>query len=199
MSQQKAAVRVLNAHKMGLPNIEIELDVLFSSDDGLKPPFGRLDLLCNAFLMRHNGIRLSTQTGTYLDRRNPLQQKQNEFEILEKMLRFETDIAELLENEGLEQKKKDIRNRVIRFNRMISMQERGWKINNNVYSLVNRPKDEICNICETPFILDQVVKLNCCDLYLHQQCFKDHIKVEYETKIVPQCGIVRCKNREWNF
>ena len=204
VSQQKATVRVLNAHKMGLPNIEIELDVLFSSEDDLRPPFGRLDLLCNAFLMKHNGIRLSTQTGTYLDRVNPLQQKQCEFEILEKMLRFETDVADL--DEGVEihslksdEQKKDIRNRVIRFNRMILMQERGWKINNNVYSLVNKPKDEVCNICEAPFILDQVVQLNCCNLYLHQQCFNDHIKIEYETKVTPQCGIVRCKNPDWIF
>lgn len=198
VKQQKVLVRVLNAHEMGLPNIEIELDVLFSIEDDIRPPFGRLDLECNAFLMTNKGISLSNQTGTYLDRMDPIQRKRYEFEILEKMLRFEADVA-TLDKDDVSLERHDITNRVIRFNRIFSMQERGWKINNGVYTVVNAPKNETCDICEHTFTSTQVIKLNCCGLHLHKECFANHVKQDYRTKVLPQCGNLKCENREWDF
>jgi hypothetical protein len=198
VKQQKVCVRILNAHEMGLTNIEIELDVLFSTEDGIRPPFGRLDLECNAFLMTNKGISLSNQTGTYLDRICSFQHKRNEFEILEKMVKFEADVA-ILDKDGGDIEKHAIRNRIIRFNRIILMQERGWKINNRVYTVVDAPKNEICDICYSTFSSGLTIKLECCGLYLHKECFANYVKEAYQTKVLPECCNLKCESWEWEW
>lgn len=122
---------------------------------------------------------------------------------------FETDVAILDKEERIHWLTKDLEdvktdrfqiiNRIIRFNRMLSMQERGWKINNRVYSLVSTPEAEVCDVCKIHLISDRVIKLNCCGLHFYKECFANHVKVQYETKVVPQCGNLECKDREWNF
>jgi len=49
---------------------EISMDVCIGGSFGIEAPFGRLDFLCNGFVKTKEGIRLSKNTGTALDRRN---------------------------------------------------------------------------------------------------------------------------------
>lgn len=195
INQQKVIVKILNGKEIGLPyNMSINLDVLFCVDEKLKPPFGKLDLECNAFIMTNEGVILSNQTGTFLDKMDPLFRKRHELNILQKMLCFEADVA-LFSCEKVFKSK----DKMIRFNRMISMQNRGWKINNQVYSIINNPGQVICDVCRKELDSKQVIKLKCCGKYLHKSCLIIHIRVGYETGDAPQCGNDGCEDREWHF
>ena len=114
--QQKVSIKTMS--EIGLPTIQIELDVIYSSDD-VKPPFNRLDLWCNSLLMDKNGITVSNQTGSKVDNWEPFGRKILEGEILRDLLKFETKKTEF-NSKGL--------NEQIIIDRIESMKKRGWII-----------------------------------------------------------------------
>jgi len=119
INQQKVVVKT--PKKLGFPVIEVDLDVLFSTDDQVKPPFNRLDLWCNSLLMDKNGIKVSNQTGSRLDGMGEINKKLFELDILKNMFEFKTWPVELLE-EPDEKLKNLIENRIA------VMKNRGWKV-----------------------------------------------------------------------
>lgn len=109
----------------GLPSIKIDLDILYSSEDNIKPPFKRLDLLCNSLLLDNNGITVSDQTGTRFDLMNHFERKLLEKSILDDLLTFDTQKVLLVEQKDADQM---IKNKEIIYYRIQGMVERGWKV-----------------------------------------------------------------------
>lgn len=95
VKKQTISVSVLNAEFFGLGGVEVKMDLLFSENGDSKPPFGKLDMLCNALVLTNDeGIKLSDNTGTFLDRCDVFKKKVYESKIIKKLLRFETDVAD---------------------------------------------------------------------------------------------------------
>jgi len=121
VNQQKIIIRFQS--EIGLPRPKIELDVLYSTAD-VKPPFGRLDLLCNGLLMDKNGIYFSNKTGSRIDYWGFFDRKILEIEVLNGLLKFETRKVELI----TETKEQSTKNEKMIANRIELMELRGWKI-----------------------------------------------------------------------
>jgi hypothetical protein len=143
INQQKVVVYALQ--QLGFPSIKIELDVLYSSKPDVKPPFGRLDLWCNGLLLDKNGITLSNQTGSCLDRANGVDRKLFEIEIINDLLKFRSKSVrkETLDSEDQEETcGPQTKNKMVLMNgvfcpvitedliskRITSMKQRGWTI-----------------------------------------------------------------------
>lgn len=126
INQQKIVIRTVN--QFGFPPILIDVDVLFSSDDKVKPPFKRLDLWCNSLLMDNTGITFSDQTGSRIDDWNLFDRKLFEIGLLEKLLKFETCEVELMKEGADEQ---IVKNKKMISNRIDLMKKRGWVVTHN--------------------------------------------------------------------
>jgi hypothetical protein len=188
VNQHKVKVRIANMHKYGLPNIEIDMDVLFSDDVKLMPPFGRLDLMCNAFIMDKHGVRLSTQTGTYLDLQSPLGLKLVEMDILQKMFRIETETADMYPGDDNSMTQQSIRRRKIRVERILNMQQRGWEICTGVYSFQKNTMSNKCDCCKATTTSSNWLRLKCCGKFVHRICFPNYLGEEYDTKVTAVCS-----------
>jgi hypothetical protein len=127
INQQKIVIS--NDSILGLPVVKIDVDVLFSSDCEVKPPFKRLDLWCNSLLMSKDGITISNQTGTRADEWDIFSRKIFEIEILSDLLNFKTCKVDLVNEKTDEQ---SIKNKKIITNRIESMKDRGWEIKEKI-------------------------------------------------------------------
>lgn len=68
--------------------INIHIDIIISDTIA---PFGRLDFLCNGFIMNEHTICLSNNTGTEIDKLGILEKKELENKIIKEMINFRTD------------------------------------------------------------------------------------------------------------
>jgi hypothetical protein len=91
-------IRLSNYTMLGLRHVFVTIDICHGTNIGLKPPFGKLDILCNAFLFTKNGIQISDNTGTFLDECDVFERKLFELKIIKDMLSFKTKIAETIFN-----------------------------------------------------------------------------------------------------
>ena len=127
INQQKIVVKTVSG--LGFPIMKIDLDVLFSSDDNVKPPFKRLDLWCNSLIMDKTGITFSNQTGSIVDDWNLFDRKIFEIQILGDLLKFETHRVDLTD-EGTDEQ--IIKNKKMIANRIELMEKRGWNIKEEI-------------------------------------------------------------------
>ena len=73
---------------------DISFDIVCSNTNGchLKPPFNKLDFLCNGFIMtNHKEISLSNCTGTEIDTLKFVEKKEVESKIIKDIINFKTD------------------------------------------------------------------------------------------------------------
>jgi hypothetical protein len=68
--------------------ININIDIIIADTIA---PFGRLDFLCNGFIMTGQTICLSNNTGTVIDKLEILEKKELENKIIKQMINFTTD------------------------------------------------------------------------------------------------------------
>lgn len=127
INQQKIVIS--NESVLGLPVMKIDVDVLFSSDCEVKPPFKRLDLWCNSLLMSKDGITISNQTGTRVDEWDIFGRKIFEIELLSDILKFKTYEVDLIDEKIDEQ---SIKNKKIITNRIELMVKRGWEVKEKI-------------------------------------------------------------------
>lgn len=74
--------------------INLNFDIVVPHNRNIQPPFKKLDMFCNAFVMsRHGGITLSRHTGTEMDRMGTIERKQMEVKILSDIIAFKTDFC----------------------------------------------------------------------------------------------------------
>jgi hypothetical protein len=71
---------------------DIMFDIVSTNKRHLKPPFLKLDFLCNGFIMTgHNEISLSNCTGTQIDKLKLVEKKEIESKIIKDLINFKTD------------------------------------------------------------------------------------------------------------
>ena len=71
---------------------DIMFDIVSTNKRHLKPPFLKLDFLCNGFIMTgHNEISLSNCTGTQIDKLKLVEKKEIESKIIKDLVNFKTD------------------------------------------------------------------------------------------------------------
>jgi hypothetical protein len=70
----------------------IMFDIIAMDKKHIKPPFNKLDFLCNGFIMTdHNDIALSNFTGTEIDKLKLVEKKEIESKIIKDIILFKTD------------------------------------------------------------------------------------------------------------
>lgn len=200
IKHRKAIVKINNMNIFGLPKVEVLLDIIYTTKDNIEPPFGKLDLLCNGFILDKTGIRLSNQTGLHCDGNFAFSRKKKEIKILQKMVKFETNLV-FIDDDSMQSY--SIKNRKIRVSRILKMQLRGWTINNNFYTIeykYNISKDEACHICADKSFdgHPKIIRLSCCGLLLDISCFNAYLKSEYDSRVIPKCCNTECL-KDWVF
>jgi hypothetical protein len=165
LDHRKIEIVIKGMNAMGI-RMRISVDILFSEEENIEPPFGNLDLLCNGLIMDKSGIRLSTQTGDWMDKWSHPARKREELEILEKMTKLRSDIARVNDDESENRK-------ILRIDRIIRMQERGWKVNNGIFYPAEKCHNsdvKTCISCSGDTTSEYVVKFKCCGVHIHHIC-----------------------------
>jgi hypothetical protein len=148
----------------------IKLDVCTSKDRGVVPPFGNLDFECNALIWDKSGVKLSTNTGTYLDNLSPEQRESKKTDIIIRNIVKFTTINKLPSDgtsRGMINKRKKL------LLREIKMIKNGWEITNSKISIC-RPEGGECGICDKMLNSHKAIALkgDCKKLY-HIKCFRE--------------------------
>lgn len=153
VKKQTISVSVLNAELFGLKGIKVKMDLLFSENGDSKPPFGKLDMLCNALVLTNDeGIKLSDNTGTFLDGLGVFNRELYKYKIIKQLLRFETKVADgalrIKEAEASEEqcssKKEQVKKALTGdgFVRVEKMINRGWVVSIPTVGRVEKSPEE---------------------------------------------------------
>jgi len=134
--------------------INISLDIVVRINSYNQPPFGNLDFLCNMFLMTKNGITISRNTGTIIDKMSVLDKKKVELKVMSDIIQYKTDFCLNIKNFD----------NTIKFNYSVcdrlekmSLKVPYWTIENmpiNMYGNMTvqcNNKKELCCICMSGF------------------------------------------------
>jgi hypothetical protein len=78
--------------------INISLDIVVRINSYNQPPFGNLDFLCNMFIMTKNGITISRNTGTIIDKMSVLNKKKVELKVMSDIIEYKTDFCLNIKN-----------------------------------------------------------------------------------------------------
>lgn len=140
-------------------NLDIRIDVVFpknTSELYMEPPFGCVDLLCNAFIKeRNNSPRISKDAGEWYKSLSVFKKAIVTAKIIKNMLEFKTDIVKnrSYSNEPL--------NDICRYIKMMSKPRFPWTINNLPYDVVDSSslttEDTIlCCICQCNLVEENI-------------------------------------------
>ena len=157
VKKQTISVSVFGAEFFGLKGVKVKMDLLFSENGDLKPPFGKLDMLCNALVLTNEGIKLSDNTGTFLDGLGAFDRELYKSKIIKRLLKFETEVAtsalrikeeeasEEQEQEPCSSKKEQVKKALTNdgFVRVEKMINRGWVVSMPTVGRVEKnPKED---------------------------------------------------------
>lgn len=73
-------------------SFDIKIDIVIPNNKQL-PPFKNLDMLCNGFIMTKDGISLSNNTGTYLDKLTTIEKTIESAKIMTNMIELKTSFC----------------------------------------------------------------------------------------------------------
>jgi hypothetical protein len=176
--------------------IDIQLNIVLCKNILNKPPFKKLDFLCNAFLMTREGIHISNNTGIEkLDNLSIIDRKAVECKIINDIVNFRTDYCINFSN--INTANLNIVNitnyACLRIEKMVNRSCK-WQIN-NLPIVIHHPNKHsksrrICNIClqfikKTTYIasiyaLDS--NKNLC-YFTHKDCFFQYIYKQIDSKL----------------
>ena len=74
-------------------NIILYADIVIPRDNKLEPPFNRLDMLDNVFIMNKDIIRISNNTGTFIDKQGLYKRQVISDKIIQDMQQFKTQLC----------------------------------------------------------------------------------------------------------
>lgn len=74
-------------------NIILYADIVIPLDNKLEPPFNCLDMLCNGFIMKKNIVRISNNTGTFIDKQGMYKRQIISDEIIQDLQQFKTRLC----------------------------------------------------------------------------------------------------------
>ena len=143
--------------------IELQINIVICKNILNRPPFNKLDFLCNAFLMTRDGINISNNTGIEkLDYLNMVDKKEVEYKIIKDIVNFRTDYCINFSNMQIGNNLNLVniaKYACLRIEKMIDRRGK-WQIN-NLPIVIEHPKKHlntrsICNIC-----LENIKKTDC--------------------------------------
>ncbi len=131
---------------------DISFDIITTQKIHLKPPFRKLDFLCNGFIMTgHKDVMLSNHTGTEIDNLKLVERKEIESKIIKDIINFKTSYCMkfiTIADSNLYASVKYNEQACRRIEKMCN-KKYAWKIE-NMPIIIEQPKKQIC------------VSKNCC-------------------------------------
>jgi hypothetical protein len=73
--------------------ISFNFDIIVPRSTKLMPPFNRIDMLCNVFVLNKQGIVMSSNTGTIIDQMTILNRQKMSLRIMEDIVEFKTQFC----------------------------------------------------------------------------------------------------------
>ena len=73
--------------------ISFDFDIIVPRNPKLMPPFNRLDMLCNVFVLNKQGVVMSSNTGTIIDQMSILNKQKMSLRIMEDIVKFKTQFC----------------------------------------------------------------------------------------------------------
>lgn len=73
--------------------ISFDFDIIVPRNPKLMPPFNRVDMLCNVFVLNKQGIVMSSNTGTIIDQMTILNRQKMSLRIMEDIVKFKTQFC----------------------------------------------------------------------------------------------------------
>jgi len=136
-------------------NIVLNFDIVVPRKAKLQPPFNRLDLLSNVFLLTKQGIVLSSNTGTIIDQMSILNKKKITGLIMSDIVEFKTQFCKQNFTSNYDSGCFSYNMKVIeRLNKML-FRSFPWEITNLPFELESfkhvNDTDCICCICHSNF------------------------------------------------
>lgn len=139
---------------LGTP-FNYSFDIITTPKKHLKPPFNRLDFLCNCFIMTNHGeIMMSNCTGTEIDKLKLVEKKEIESKILKDMINFKTHYCMKFTTISYNNLYASVKSNALACNRIEKMcnKKYPWTIQ-NMPILIEQPKKlastcRICCICQ---------------------------------------------------
>lgn len=172
-------------------NININIDVIISD---IIAPFGKLDFICNGFIMTQHTISLSNNTGTEIDNLGILEKKEIENKIIKDIINFTTDYC-------MKVQANDLVNmyNIFRYNEQackriqkLYQHKHKWNVRNLPIVTVSPSKSlkmqKKCCICFNTIenkennIAIRVESYNIIGSHMHSECFFKHMYIQIEEK-----------------
>jgi hypothetical protein len=172
--------------------INVSFNIITCTNTKMKPPFNKLDFLCNAFIMTKEGISISSNTGIErLDNLNILEKKEEEYNIIKDMVNFRTEycikFSNFMKNNAIFNVLNINKYACLRIERMISKPFR-WEIK-NLPIVIQYPKNsKNCYMC-----FNKIKRKDCMVLLhsnnhkisiMHKNCFFEYIYKQIENKLI---------------
>jgi hypothetical protein len=73
--------------------ISFDFDIIVPRNPKLMPPFNRVDMLCNVFVLNKQGVVMSSNTGTIIDQMTILNKQKMSLRIMEDIVEFKTQFC----------------------------------------------------------------------------------------------------------
>jgi hypothetical protein len=73
--------------------ISFNFDIIVPRSSKLMPPFNRIDMLCNMFVLNKQGVVMSSNTGTIIDQMTILNRQKMSLRIMEDIVEFKTQFC----------------------------------------------------------------------------------------------------------
>ena len=179
--------------------LDIKLNIVICKNNNSKPPFNKLDFLCNAFTMTREGISISRNTGIEkLDNLSIVEIKELEYKIIKDIVNFRTDYCINFHNMRAGNNLNPVnitKYSCLRIEKMINKSCK-WQINNLPF-IIEYPKKHSntrtnCSIClenirKTDCVLSIEVLNSKNDLikcsFMHKDCFFKYMYKQIEDKM----------------
>lgn len=157
------------------------------------PQFGCLDFECNSLVWDKFGIRVSQNTGTYLDDLDDFQLKRKEIQIIKDAQNKVTKYIQLpfLESTPEPMDELNVFFRRKRLERICKLLHFGWTITNLESFSIIPETEEQCVICQYNIEHKAAIKMSCCEAYHHIDCFTEYGQTELSERTFVRC-VQRC-------
>uniref|UniRef100_A0A6C0LEF3 Uncharacterized protein n=1 Tax=viral metagenome TaxID=1070528 RepID=A0A6C0LEF3_9ZZZZ len=143
-----------------------DFDILIPKKKWLQPPFNRVDMLSNVFIMNKQGIVMSNNTGTVIDKMSILNKQKMASKIMSDIVEFKTQFCMLdNRNKFMSGDHEYNRKAIMRINKML-FKTFPWQITNLPFAMHDFKK--IMNIENTCCICMDKFKKNdrCVEIYI---------------------------------
>jgi hypothetical protein len=186
--------------------LSFDFDIIIPQNSKIQPPFNKVDMLSNVFILNKTGITMSNNTGTIIDKMTILNKQKISASIMSDIVEFKTQFCMWNYNDDFTCGSFNYNSKVIhRLNKMLFKSFK-WNITNLPFVICDENKNnkcyENCCICFSEFKKnDKMLKVFndnstkteqvCCSI-THDKCLFKYFETQLETG--NQDGLVSSDN-----